>query len=424
MKTYIQPNSFSPIKTLDWLFFDLNSYFASVEQQDNPELMGRPVAVVPSMTDYTCAIAASYEAKAYGVKTGTRILEAKQMCPDLICVQARHDVYVDYHHKIFAELENHLHVTKVCSVDEAACMLLGDEREPENARAIAERIKESLRENIGPAIRCSIGVGPNIFLAKMGTELQKPDGFAIIDPTNIPEQMFKLKLTDLTGINVRMEQRLNRPGVHTVEQFWNLSPKHARKVWGSIEGERFWFKLHGYDVPEPKTKKRVVGHSRVLDPKLRDTESAYAFAVKLTEKAATRLRGYSLYGKRLCLRVRSTDKMYWEDYKVFAPTQDNFAFLRQLRDMWRDMLVELQPQRIMKVAVTIFDLYERQEITPDLFETLEKEQDDKLSQAMDTLNIKFGASTVSVGSCPKTTAGFVGTKIAFTRVPDKNEFSQ
>ena len=123
------PDNTSPLK---WLFLDLNSYFASVEQQDRPALRGKSVAVVPMMTDSTCAIAASYEAKAFGITTGTMIYEAKKMCPELICVKARHEVYVDYHHQIFQELQNHLPITMVCSIDEVACQLLGAERQPEN----------------------------------------------------------------------------------------------------------------------------------------------------------------------------------------------------------------------------------------------------------------------------------------------------
>ena len=96
-----------PVSELRWLFLDLNSYFASVEQQENPALRGKPVAVVPMMADSTCAIAASYEAKAYGVKTGTPVYEAKKMCPGLKLVLARHDVYVDYHHRIFEEVIKH-----------------------------------------------------------------------------------------------------------------------------------------------------------------------------------------------------------------------------------------------------------------------------------------------------------------------------
>ena len=126
---------------LNTLFLDLNSYFASVEQNENPDLRGKPVAVVPMMTDATCAIAASYEAKAYGVKTGTKIYDAKRMCPHLRLVLARHDVYTRYHLKVLEATNKHIPVTKKWSIDEFHCDLMGREKIPENARALAMRIK-------------------------------------------------------------------------------------------------------------------------------------------------------------------------------------------------------------------------------------------------------------------------------------------
>ena len=116
--------TFKPVETLNWLFLDLNSFFASVEQQEDPALRGRPVAVVPMETDSTCAIAASYEAKAYGIKTGTKIFEAKKMCPDLVCVLARHDQYVRYHKRIFAEVENHIRNLPLWQGEEACLHLM------------------------------------------------------------------------------------------------------------------------------------------------------------------------------------------------------------------------------------------------------------------------------------------------------------
>jgi DNA polymerase-4 len=419
-------NCFAPISELRWLFFDLNSYFASVEQQERPELRGRPVAVVPMMTDSTCAIAASYEAKALGIKTGTKIYEAKKKCPDLQCVLARHDVYVDYHHRIFNELENHLHVSKICSVDEAACFLLGHEREVNNARELALQIKEGMKRNIGAYVRSSIGIAPNAYLAKMATEMQKPDGLVILEPNHYKERLFALKLTDLTGINIRMEARLHKAGIYSIEQFWNLSPKHARKIWGSVGGERLWYKLHGYDVPDQATQKSVIGHSRVLDPVLRVSDKAHDIARQLTVKAASRLRRYNLYAGRLSLQVRSLDKRRWAKELVFSPTQDNFVFIEFLDRMWQQMLKELKPNQLFKVSITLSGLCEREQITLDLFETqsLRKSTNLALTRSMDDLNRRFGSGTISVGSCSKTLAGYVGTKIAFTRVPEKAEFSE
>ncbi len=421
-EVYREP--FAPVQQLKWLFFDLNSYFASVEQQENPELFGKPVAVVPMMTDSTCAIAASYEAKAFGIKTGTKIYKARMMCPELKCVQARHDVYVDYHHRIFEELENHLHVTKVCSIDEAACMLMGDECVRENAVDLALRIKEGICKNIGLAVTCSIGIAPNAFLAKIATDMQKPDGLVVLEPGAYKERLFQLELRDLPGINTRMEARLNLARIFTVEDIWNLDPKHARQIWRSVEGERFWYKMHGYDVPSLETSKSVVGHSRVLDPALRHPDEALGIARQLTVKAAARLRRYELFGKHFYLGVKSVDRVKWFGRRTFSPAQDNFTFVRALEEMWSEMVIELRKAKLQKVSITISDLYEKEDITLDLFEECKpvKEVNTCLSASMDHLNKRYGTNTVSMGSCPKTSGGYVGTKIAFARIPEKAEF--
>ena len=169
-----------PALALRWLYVDFNSYFASVEQQLRPELRGKPIAVVPVETDSTSAIAASYEAKAFGVKTGTKIHEAKRLCPGLVCVLARHECYVEFHHRLIEEIERHIPVTAVCSIDEVACRLMDNEISLERSTAIARAIKNGIANNIGPYLRCSIGIAPNRYLAKVGTELEKPDGLVVL----------------------------------------------------------------------------------------------------------------------------------------------------------------------------------------------------------------------------------------------------
>ena len=309
--------------TLRWLFFDLNSYFASVEQQDNPDLRSKPIAVVPSMTDATCVIAASYEAKAYGIKTGTKIYDAKKMCPGLICVAARHDVYVAYHERIFDEVERYLPVEKRCSIDEGACRLMNNEHDPHQAVAIAKQIKQGLADNVGPAIRCSIGIAQNMFLAKVASDMQKPDGLVVLPPNDYKDRLFAMELCDFCGIGANMQRRLNRAGIHTVAQLWHADPKHVRKIWGGVAGEVFWYRLHGHDIADKPTQKRVVGHSRVLDPALRQSDKAYLIAKQLTIKACTRLRRYNLYARRFSVSVRTLSHkggrgLKWADETSFA----------------------------------------------------------------------------------------------------------
>ena len=424
--------AFQPPQELRWLFFDLNSYFASVEQQDRPELRGRPIAVVPMQTDSTRAIAASYEAKAFGIRTGTKIWEAKRLCPDLICVLARHDAYVAYHHRIVAEVEKHIPIDKVCSIDEAACRLMANERSPSAAIAIATAIKQGLRQNIGRQIRCSIGIAPNMFLAKTATDMEKPDGLVVLEPGDLQDRLFQLRLGELCGIGHNRTRRLNQAGITTVEQFWNLSPKHARQIWGSVEGERFWYRLHGYDFPDQATQKRVVGHSRVLDPDHRPSDRAYEMARLLAVKACTRLRRYEYHARRFSLGVRLVDGGRWQGERAFAPAQDNFTVTRALEGLWKELQRDTRRRPIKKVSIVLHGLCQTDNMTPDLFEAggavsarrNERLSRDRLSRAMDDINRRYGANTVSLGSTPRTSAGFVGTKIAFSRVPELAEFDE
>lgn len=411
---------------LKWLFLDLNSYFASVEQQDNPRLRGRPVAVVPMETDYTCAIAASAEAKMYGVKTGTMIHEARRLCPPLICVLARHDAYVRYHHKVVEEVARHTPINKICSIDELSSRLPPNKRNRDSATALAARIRDGIWKNVGEKINCSIGVAPNSFLAKVATDMMKPSGLVILEHGDLPGRLFDLDLIDLPGINTGILERLRRNGISTVEQLWRTSPKHARRIWGSVGGERFWYNLHGYDLPDTITSRSTIGHSRILDPELRRPDSARLVARRLTLKAASRLRREDLFATRFYFTTRVIDGPRWGMEAHVLPAQDNFTFLEALDDLWARMLDECRPARLKKIAVGFLGLKESGDITPDLFDTPTRQsrRNDALSAVIDSINEKYGAEALRLGVSPRTQAGYVGTKIAFSRVPDLAEFRE
>ncbi|MBL9131616.1 MAG: hypothetical protein JNG86_10480, partial [Verrucomicrobiaceae bacterium] len=199
----INQSAASPAE-VDWLFLDLNSFFASVEQQENPDLRGKPVVVVPVMTDATCAIAASAQAKKFGVKTGTNIGDARRMCPGLILVEASHDKYIEYHHAVIKEIERHYPVTAVASIDEMALRLDAWRRPLPAAIDLAKRIKSGLRTTIGECITCSVGLAPNRFLAKVASDMQKPDGLVALTAADLPGRLLDLELRDLPGIGRRM----------------------------------------------------------------------------------------------------------------------------------------------------------------------------------------------------------------------------
>lgn len=417
---------------LKWLFFDLNSYFASVEQQERLHLRGKPVAVVPMKTEATCAIAASYEAKAYGVKTGTKIYEARKMCPGLRCVLARHDVYVDYHHRIISEVALHTPINKIWSIDELSSRLPPGKRSVDAARVVAQRIKEGIWRNVGEAINCSIGVAPNSLLAKMAGEVQKPNGLVIWRQEDVREALMGLRLSDVPGIGVNMEKRLHCAGIRTMEQFWDISPKQARRIWGSVQGERMWYWLHGYDFEQPETGNVMIGHSRVLDPALRPPEKARLMARRLMTKATYRLRRKGYYAGVVSLGVRTCDGQSWrEEARLPSPARDPFSFLQALDGLWMlmmDYFWGIKGLRLKKVSVVLHGLKRPEEMTGDLLERgradmlEDREKHEALASALDTLQAKYQKEAVTLGVVPKTQAGHVGTKIAFSRVPEQEEF--
>jgi DNA polymerase-4 len=203
---------------LRWLFLDLNSYFASVEQELVPSLRGRPMAVVPVVADTTCCIAASYEAKAFGVKTGTQVGEAKRMCPGIELVEARHELYVEYHNRIVEAVETVVPVSSVMSIDEMACRLIGREQPLLAALDLAQRVKAKIRDTVGSTLRCSVGLAPNRYLSKVASDMEKPDGLVALTPDILEAALLRLTPRDLPGIGPRMEARLHQAGIRTMQQ--------------------------------------------------------------------------------------------------------------------------------------------------------------------------------------------------------------
>jgi impB/mucB/samB family len=179
-------NTSTADSAVQWLFLDLNAFFASCEQQENPALRGKPVIVVQTLTDSACAIAASYAAKGFGIKTGTLVRDARRLCPAVVPVQANHRLYTDYHDRILKAVDTCLPIEKVMSIDEVACRLMGTERQVPVARELALKIKRALREQVGECLTCSIGIAPNVFSAKSVPICESLTGSSSSQPTICP----------------------------------------------------------------------------------------------------------------------------------------------------------------------------------------------------------------------------------------------
>jgi DNA polymerase IV len=418
---------------LNWLFVDLNSYFASVEQQDRPELRGRPIAVVPMLADTTVCIAASYEAKAFGVRTGTVVGDAKRMCPGIELVEARHELYVDYHHRIVEAVESCLPVTAVLSIDEMACRLLGRERPLLAALDLGRRVKQRIRERAGETLRCSVGLATNRYLAKIASDMEKPDGLVALTLDILPEALSRLTLRDLPGVGAKTEKRLNEKGIHTMQQLLALDCEQAGGLWGSVWGERLWHWLRGQDFEMSDTDHlKSISHQHVLAPEMRTPEKAWAVAHKLLHKAAMRLRSHRLWAATIGLAVGfsaprgetvpisnfGVPTRGWHGELKLSECQDNQTLIAGLRRLWASIPANKGFAQPYFIGVHLGGLVPDRLHTLNLFDALETNQSRaRLLAVMDDLNRKYGMSTIAPATM-LTAYKAAPTRIAFHSIPD------
>ena len=398
--------------TLTTLFLDMNAYFASVEQQMNPELRGRPIAIAPVMADTSCCIAASYEAKAFGVRTGTGIGEARRRCPQLVIIHARPEEYVKMHHRIIEAVEKCLPVAEVCSIDEMYCRLMGEEKQKPRALELARQIKESIYTNVGSSLHCSVGVAPNKFLAKVATNLQKPDGLVIIEKDDLPEKLYPLELSVLPGIGRAMARRLHNRGVGSVEQLCALTEDEMASIWDSVIGRRWWRWLRGIDLREDPVHRRTVGHSHVLPPDYRTDAGARAVLIRLLSKAAMRLRSIGYWTRRLHVSVRYRDGGGWGADAPLGCCQDTFTMLEAFATVWEKRPRDLPP---FVVGVTLEKLVERHFAPLPLFPDERRRL--RLSQVMDIVNTRYGRKMIYFGAMHNAIDS-APMRISFTSIPD------
>ena len=423
----------APGQELNWLFVDLNSYFASVEQEVRPELRGRPVGIVPMMADTTVCIAASYEAKAFGVKTGTVVADAKRLCPNLVLVEARHEIYVDYHHRIVEAVESCLPVTAVLSIDEMACRLMGRERPLLAALDLGRQVKARILEQVGPMLRSSVGLATNRYLAKVASDMEKPNGLVALPLDILPEALRQLTLRDLPGIGSKTEKRLNDKGIRSMEDLLALNCEQAGELWGSVWGERLWHWLRGEDFDMSETEHlKSLSHQHVLAPEMRTPEKAWAVAHKLLHKAAMRLRAGGLWASSIGLAIGfatphgesvpisnfGTPTRGWKSELKLSECQDNPTLIAALSRLWASRPSGPAFEHPYFIGVHLNGLVPNRLHTLNLFEGTEDELNrTRLLAAMDELNNKYGLSTLAPATM-LTAFKAAPTRIAFHTIPD------
>jgi DNA polymerase-4 len=414
-------------ETIERMYLDFDGFFASVMQQEMPELRGKPVGIIPfdlkgGALHSTAVIACSKEAKAAGCKNVMRVPDAKAICPNIILVEQRPDLFRRAHNTLLNEISCEIPIETVKSIDELSCKL--DTATIADPSGLARRIKERIRKNVGEYITCSMGFAANRLLAKTACKIDKPNGVTIWHPKDMPHPLLKLKLSDIPGIGKRMEQRLFSARIYSIGDLYNTQPKHMRALWSSVNGERMWYALHGYDIFAMPTGRGMYGHGRVLPPKWRNKLHAQSCTRLLLTKAARRMRRDGYYADKLQLWLDIRTGPWFGQIELHS-VQDDQACLAALGKLWEKAGREVSPKaEIFRLGVTLAELSPAGQRQLDMFlhDDVERQKCEVLTNTVDRLNQKFGKRVVTLGPWIAPPGGHAGAKIAYCRIPSAEDF--
>lgn len=408
------------------LHLDLNSYFASVEQQANPFLRGKPVGVVATMTANGCIIASSIEAKAKGIKTGVRVKEARAIDPNIILIPNDASKYRTVTAGFMSILQQYTEDIELYSIDEAFLNLTGFVRDLHQAAAMSEEIRQRIQDEVGEWLRCSIGIAPTRWLAKFAGDTAPKGQTLIIEPNNFAQTIDPRPLTNAWGIGERMASHLHSLGLETLGDLRQYPVGNLLEVLGLI-GYELWANVNGLELPgltiarQPKS----IGHSHVFAKRATDIAYPRAITAKLCEKVGRRLRGLGLeaHGFYLSYGLASSAAEYWRGggggggRKLPYPLIDTHDIFRHC---WEMLLHDLAPGQLPNfLAVGVFNLKPRVDQL-ELWSYLPQEKNGAtprtgverlvrgwprgkhdppaLAQALDTINDRYGDFTVSRGN--------------------------
>lgn len=415
-------------ETITRAFLDADGFFASCFQQIYPALRGRPVGVIPfeTETDFTVIIACSREAKTRGVKNIMGVREAKRICPDIILIPQQPDLFRRAHDAMCSSIESVIPVEARKSIDELSLML--DKNDILDPMGLSSKLKAALKDDLGQHITVSIGFAPNRHLAKIACKMDKPNGTTIWHPEQIPDVLNDLTFEDIPGIGGRMSVRLWNAGIYTVKSLLATEPKHMRRLWRNVTGERLWYALHGYDVKAQPSSRDMFGHGRVLSPDLRSRRDAFYCSRILTVKAARRMRraGYFASSLTLWMNYRPaprTDKSWARSCKLYAANDDQ-AVMGALYNIWRAARSVLQSHyKVVRIGVYFGGLMHSSQRQMDLFQSVtpERKRWEDITSVMDELNARAGKSVITLGPWDQKYGRHVGSKIAFTRIPSAED---
>jgi DNA polymerase-4 len=373
------------------LHIDMDAFFISVEQRDDPSLRGKPAAVCGSLSR-SVVTSATYEARPYGIRAGMSTQEAKRRCPELILVKGDHSKYTATAARIFSLLKDYTPVVEVASIDEAYLDITQSLLLFKSPLHIAQSIKNRIQEKEG--LTCSIGIAPNKLLAKLASRLKKPDGLTLIQKEEVETVLKDLPVSSLFGIGPKLEEELKSMGVSTCGQLGRFPVSLLARRFGMI-GERLHEMGLGWDgspvVPfDEEEDAKSISHSVTLEEDTSDRNLLRKVLLQLSEKTSRRMRRQGFYGRRIAITVRYSDFFTFSKQKTLSQWVNSGDEIYRYTLELFESISPPKPIRLLGVGVSQL---KKEWYQLDLFERREKK--DKLLKAMDKVNGRFGDWTLT-----------------------------
>lgn len=368
------------------MHIDLNSCFATIEQQANPLWRGKPLVVAAYDSPGGCVLAPSIEAKKFGVKTGNTVRDAKQLCPEVIVRMPDPYKYHAVHVKLMNLFRNYTPEVTPKSVDEAVLDFRGTKALNRGLDTVATEIKQKIKKEVGEWLTVSVGISTNRFLAKFASSLHKPDGLDVVTHQNLEEVYKGRTLIDLPGINVRYEARLNVAGIFTPLDFLKAPRQLLEEVFHGIVGFYWYLRLRGYEIDEVIFPRRSFGQEYALGKKTNDPRELSKLLMKLCEKMGRRMRRSGFRAGGIYVAC------VYEDYTFAHKAELQRTLMYSTKSLFLAAMRVLNKlgyqKKVSQLSVSCYGLAKTTQEQLSLLTNVEKER--KLTQALDRINDRYG----------------------------------
>ena len=400
------------------MHIDLNSCFATIEQQANFLLRGKPIVIAAYTTPSGCILAPSIEAKEYGIKTGMRVKEGKLLYPNLIVLPSDPEKYRNVHVSLRKILRDYTNDYIPKSIDEFVLNFEGYPiLEGNSMQQIGKQIKQRIKDEIGEWLTVSVGIAPNRFLAKLASNLRKPDGLDEINKNNFLEVYSKIALTDLSGIKIRNAARLAGTGIYSVVDFYRADVRTLKTAFSSINGYYWYLRLRGWEIDDFELGRKSYGNSYALPKPLVSPEELSPILSKLVEKMGRRLRHADYKARGIHVSIIYRDWSHWHKGisfpKVLFDSRDIY------KKAFKIMCSAPYKKPVRELAVSCFNLLKSDFSQLELFEDVLKKE--SLVKAVDRVNKYWGDFVITPARMISAKEA-VPDRIAFGGVKELEEF--